>query len=323
MKVVFSDKAYRAILAETAEKVATETGGIFLGCFEDDVCYVVETIDPGPKSTFQVAFFEYDQPYTQHLINKVARLYQHPMTLVGLWHRHPGSYDVFSSTDEGTNHRYAQLSTWGAVSVLVNIDPTLRISAYHVDRINGYKRVAHDVGDHLIPDGLLRPRSVESFLEYINGWEARRSAPKHTSRTDLARLMTQIQPLLHELDWTQLSDALGTPDAERARTIRDLLTDALIDDIVFLTEVKGVVLEIKQDELGTSITQKDGTAQLRFACISPDGRIALYYKDRRYSYTAGLLTELLNHEDDAPPMQTRDSSVLGTISTLLGATRRT
>jgi len=322
MRVVFSDRAYRAVLAETAEKVSTETGGIFLGCFEDDVCYVVETIDPGPKSTFQVAFFEYDQPYTQHLINKVARLYQHPMTLVGLWHRHPGSYDVFSPTDERTNHRYAQLSTWGAVSALINIDPVLRISTYHVERASGYKPVAYDIGDHLIPEGLLRPRSAESFLEYINGWEAGQSAPKHTSRTDLDRLMTLIQPSLHELDWTRSGDAPSMPDAERALAMRDLLADALVDDIVFLSEVKGVVLEIKQDELGISITQKDGPAQLRFACISLDGRIALSYKDRRYSYTAGLLTQLLTKKDTESPVQTKDSSVLATIATLFGAARR-
>ena len=64
MKVVFSDRAFAAVMAETTEKIKTETGGLFLGSFEDDVWYVIESIDPGPKSIFEVAYFEYDQQYT-------------------------------------------------------------------------------------------------------------------------------------------------------------------------------------------------------------------------------------------------------------------
>lgn len=74
MKVVFSDRAFAAIMAETTEKIKTETGGLFLGSFEDGIWYVIEAIDPGPKSIFEVAYFEYDQQYTQHLINKIANL---------------------------------------------------------------------------------------------------------------------------------------------------------------------------------------------------------------------------------------------------------
>lgn len=70
MKVVFSDRAFAAVMAETTEKIKTETGGLFLGSFEDGVWYVIEAIDPGPKSIFEVAYFEYDQQYTQHLISR-------------------------------------------------------------------------------------------------------------------------------------------------------------------------------------------------------------------------------------------------------------
>lgn len=31
MKVIFTERAYVSVLAETAEKIHTETGGIFLG----------------------------------------------------------------------------------------------------------------------------------------------------------------------------------------------------------------------------------------------------------------------------------------------------
>ncbi len=48
-----------------------------------------------PRSEFDFLkshIFEYDQPYVQHLINKVAAIYQERLELIGLWHRHPGSF---------------------------------------------------------------------------------------------------------------------------------------------------------------------------------------------------------------------------------------
>ncbi|MCL2193530.1 MAG: hypothetical protein FWB78_09060, partial [Treponema sp.] len=62
-RVVFSERAYVAIMTETLSKIRTETGGVFLGHFEDDRWYVVESIDPGPKSIFSAAYFEYDEAY--------------------------------------------------------------------------------------------------------------------------------------------------------------------------------------------------------------------------------------------------------------------
>ena len=140
MRVVFSNRAYASVLAETTEKIKTETGGLFLGTVQDDTWYVIEAIDPGPNSIFQVAYFEYDQKYTQHLINKIANLYDRQLALIGLWHRHPGSLDQFSSTDDGTNAKYAAMRNEGAISALVNIDPTFRITMYHVDKPCRYKK---------------------------------------------------------------------------------------------------------------------------------------------------------------------------------------
>lgn len=82
MRVVFSNRAFSAVLAETTEKITTETGGLFLGTVQEDVWYIIEAIDPGPKSIFEVAYFEYDQQYTQHLINKIANLYKQKLDLI-------------------------------------------------------------------------------------------------------------------------------------------------------------------------------------------------------------------------------------------------
>ena len=158
MRVVFSDRAYAAVLAETTEKIKTETGGLLLGKFQDDEWYVIEAIDPGPKSVFQVAYFEYDQQYTQHLINKIANLYDVPLSLIGLWHRHPGSLDQFSSTDDGTNSKYANMRPEGAISGLVNIDPVFRLTMYHVLSPCKYSKISYVVGDDLIARDLVKTK---------------------------------------------------------------------------------------------------------------------------------------------------------------------
>ena len=59
--VVFSERAFISILVETQEKIKTETGGVFLGYRKGDIWYVIESIDPGPNSVFQTAYFEYVQ----------------------------------------------------------------------------------------------------------------------------------------------------------------------------------------------------------------------------------------------------------------------
>ena len=170
MQAVFSNRAYLAVITETSEKIKTETGGVFLGRCENDNWYVIEAIDPGPKSVFQATYFEYDQKYTEHLINKIARMYQAKLTLIGLWHRHPGSFDRFSATDAGTNSDYAKLSPDGAVSVLVNIDPKFRITPYHVGWPLRYTKITYKVGDDLIPEHLLQLKKAEQSLKYINGY---------------------------------------------------------------------------------------------------------------------------------------------------------
>ena len=41
MKVVFSDRAFASVMAETTEKIETETGGLFLGTVDNGVWYVI------------------------------------------------------------------------------------------------------------------------------------------------------------------------------------------------------------------------------------------------------------------------------------------
>ena len=163
MKVVFSDRAYTAIRAETWLRRGTETGGIFLGLLLLDVWYVVEAIDPGPNSVFTPVQFEYDQPYTQHLINKTASLYALRFGLIGLWHRHPGSFDEFSLTDDETNLKYSRLNDGCAISALVNVDPDFRLTVYLVRPSDdgtsvSYQGIPYEVGDDRFPEGFMNLR---------------------------------------------------------------------------------------------------------------------------------------------------------------------
>ncbi|MEZ3591337.1 MAG: Ig-like domain-containing protein [Muribaculaceae bacterium] len=186
--VVFSNKAYNAIIRESFDKDPVETGGILLGHILDNgVWIVMEVLPPGINSIFQYAYFEYDEAFVNYLAQSVANQYKRPLDLLGLWHRHPGSMDVFSTTDDGTNATFARQNPAGVISGLVNIDPQFRITMYHLDRPIGrlmgrpnYEVVDVEVGDDIIPEEYFE-------LRYFDGSESN----LHPS---VARRETNFQP---------------------------------------------------------------------------------------------------------------------------------
>ena len=164
--VVFSDKAYNAIIRETFEWDPVETGGILLGHILDNGCWIVlEVLPPGYSEGregnnvhHEMGYFEYNQRFVNYLANSVATQYKIPLELLGLWHRHPGSMDHFSSTDDGTNATFASQNPNGAISGLVNIDPQFRMTMYYIGhndimgRTPRYQKVEVEVGSDLIPE---------------------------------------------------------------------------------------------------------------------------------------------------------------------------
>ena len=160
--VVFTKRAFNAIVTETLARNPIETGGIFLGYMLDNgVWAVVETIPPGIRTVNQMAYFEYDTAFVNYLANVIAQQYKEPIQVLGLWHRHPGSFDMFSGIDDGTNRLFAigNPEGCGAISALVNCDPRFRLSMYAVDSQARYTPVTWvvDNGD-IIPDYLLALR---------------------------------------------------------------------------------------------------------------------------------------------------------------------
>ncbi len=167
--VIISDKAYNAMIRESFAKHPVETGGILLGYILDNGLWVVmEMIPPGINGVFETAYFEYDQDFVNYLGTSIANQYKEPLQVLGLWHRHPGSMDYFSSTDDGTNSEFASKNPYGVISGLVNIDPSFRLTMYHLDHNNGvrprniaYTTVDVEVGDDLIPEKFFALRYVD------------------------------------------------------------------------------------------------------------------------------------------------------------------
>jgi hypothetical protein len=139
-------------MTETFKKDPLETGGILLGHILDNGIWIVmEVLPPGWRSIFQYAYFEYDEQFVNYVAQNESKKYEQELSLLGLWHRHPGSMDTFSGTDDGTNRTFAGLHPQGAISGLVNIDPRFRLTMYHVSNPLQYNKVDIEVGDDLIP----------------------------------------------------------------------------------------------------------------------------------------------------------------------------
>jgi hypothetical protein len=151
--IIFSDSAYNAIITETFKKDPLETGGILLGHILDNGIWIVlEVLPPGWRSVFQYAYFEYDQEFVNYVAENESKKYNQELQLLGLWHRHPGSMDTFSGTDDKTNEIFAGLNAKGAISGIVNIDPRFRLTMYHVSNPLTYQKIDIEIGNDLIPD---------------------------------------------------------------------------------------------------------------------------------------------------------------------------
>ena len=288
MKVVFSNRAYASVLAETTEKIQTETGGLFLGTVIDNVWYIIEAIDPGPNSVFEVAYFEYDQAYTQHLIRKIANLYSKKLDLIGLWHRHPGSFDIFSSTDDGTNTKYASMRNEGAISALVNIEPVFRITMYHVAQPCGYSKIKYIVGDDNIPQNLLQLKSqdqfdklMQSLLSPIKGKET-----KYHKSASFGGFMRSISAYFDEVACAEL---FSEPEQESTE-ICDKILDVMMEDIVFFTDEVDMELSLSQREKSIVMVQKviDETTRVYFNYSEEKDAVVFEYKGKNYYYSSGF-----------------------------------
>lgn len=316
--VVFSERAFTSILVETQEKIRTETGGVFLGYRKGDVWYVIESIDPGPNSVFQPAYFEYDQDYINHLINKVSRLYSLQLELIGLWHRHPGSYDSFSGTDDGTNTKYAELNEQGAISTLVNIDPQFRLTVYTVTLPLKYEKIKYVVGDSYIPQEMLTLRNsayLQQQMEVSSTQQVVPNSLKHkwltTKRTKggeiISRKPTQKIELkefsFHEVIYWFLrqrtysdikSPSIKLPKEDEGDAVMYTL-EKLDDDLKFLTQL-GVECQMSISPTGSLVLKENEPSakthpRFELSFGSQDNEILFSFNECCYKYHPGLFKD--------------------------------
>ena len=291
MKVVFSDRAFASVMAETTEKIETETGGLFLGTVDNGVWYVIESIDPGPKSIFEVAYFEYDQKYTQHLINKVANLYEAKLDLIGLWHRHPGSLDVFSMTDNTTNSKYAKMRAEGAISALVNVDPKFRLTMYHVAFPCSYEKISYLVGKDLIPEKYLRLKKAEHFERIMN----QRLSPAQGKRElhPSASLRSFFQKIMPGLQDRLTKEPAVRPEEYDEKLLNSMI-DSIVPDLTFMSDVLEIEMSVLQKDGLIAFVQDsvDGVTKAFFAYDDRKKQILFQYDANNYLYEEGLFEKL-------------------------------
>lgn len=273
--VAFTRRAWTALLAEVYKKLSTETGGILLGYRNGDYWIVVESLDPGPNSIFQVAYFEYDQNYVTHLTNRIRNYYDPPLDILGLWHRHPGSFDQFSGTDDVTNRSFADLSPAGAISGLINIDPNPRFTLFHVSSNPlQYTRIDYTVLDDKESEEVAPLRSVDDLVARIARGERDRAAQSFGAHgipspvtVDIPYVSERIADAIHSNRNLTLENAYAS-QALSAWTAEDLnfILDAADTDLQTLNEI-GVEASIgKSDEWHLELASgREGSSRDLFA----------------------------------------------------------
>lgn len=294
MKVIFSERAYVSVLAETAEKIQTETGGIFLGYRCGEIWYVMESIDPGPKSTFEVAYFEYDYKYVNHLAKKIARLYKKPLELLGLWHRHPGSFDQFSGTDDGTNKKFASLNKNGAISALVNIDPNFRMTIFHVDYPFSYTRVTYVVDDSLLPDEMKGYCDTNRLLDYLSAKEntiwgnSRVSKPKYKYDEILDAIIKNFSSI----------DVTKCVKEEEILSLTDenipLILEQIEEDVDYFGECYLDCQILLKDKYICVIAKDRIEVILKFCIDSTENSCIFSYQEKYYLYIPRLFKTIIS-----------------------------
>lgn len=157
-----SDRAAATVYSEVLKNGRNETGGVFIGYIINRIWYIVEAVDAGIKTINSEVFFEWDKNYVNHLIGKLRPIYKVPLTVLGFWHRHPGDMNYFSDTDEDTIKENLHHMKLGLISMLVNVDPKLRMTFYYCYG-NEIMKIRYDIGDECFPKNLLSYSSPDDI----------------------------------------------------------------------------------------------------------------------------------------------------------------
>ena len=302
--IVFSERAALALIAEVHEHIETETGGVFLGHRFGNIWYIVEVVDPGINCTLEKDYYENDDIYQTHLMNKINRLYEKDLEILGIWHRHPGSFDTFSCIDDTTNMKQASKHKDGALSALVNIDPDFRLSIYHVTAKTSESRPEYCkisdvmIGDGYFPPTLQRYISVEKYLKSIKGnrntsfsnvktCDNRNKSKKFSFVLILEKYLNdeKIRQIYekHEKSHSFTDDEIEFL-LEKTQLDFDFFNEAGISSSLSKRENDGI--EVKINECETDVS---------FVMFVHEGKIFFKYRDKIFEYFQGMFREAFEY----------------------------
>lgn len=308
--IFLSDRSYRDILNETSQHLATETGGVLIGDRRENKWFVVESIDPGPRAVLQHSYFEYDQTYVNHLSNKVRKRYAAPLKLLGLWHRHPGSFDRFSETDDNTHRRYLQQGGGAIISGLVNIDPVFRFTFYIVDgEPPQHQKTPYMVGDHHFPPDLLRTLDEHALLSRVNAcndfysWSTQEMqiiGNRQSLSSGLGGMLNSTsEPSVGQCPQGASADRREASSKITADPVADEALEMLDEELEYLDSQGGFRYELQMSTAGVLLTmQKVSDPQnlessVRFLFTVEDQQRIVKQGNESYRFRKGIVEEVI------------------------------
>lgn len=140
MRCTISGRAQAVIEQELNRFPDTETGGLLLGYSEpENGISILEATDSGYQNTVHtVGSFQYDTAYEEHLCNLLSLLYQPPLQLVGVWHKHNSAHLnsglPFSFADEKIHSQLLE-NSFPCISILFEKISTNKSSIHYNARI--------------------------------------------------------------------------------------------------------------------------------------------------------------------------------------------
>ena len=96
-----------------------ETGGILLGYLHRNRICVLEAVDGGPQKVASKSSFCFDHEYVQYVSTKISNLYNPPLVLVGMWHKHNSFHEHPFSEDDENMHKEMYLLANGSVTSIL------------------------------------------------------------------------------------------------------------------------------------------------------------------------------------------------------------
>lgn len=137
---------------ELARFPDTETGGLLLGYVQEQHIQVLEATDAGYRDAVHEAdCFAYDAAYEEHLCHVLSSLYDPPLELAGVWHKHNSVSEIpFSNADEAIHRQLLEEQNDG-LSILFEKEQdqptTYRLRCFWLTRGAPYLEITDQMDD--------------------------------------------------------------------------------------------------------------------------------------------------------------------------------